>query len=138
MKRSIFVILIIIILIAVVFSGCQENKSTTVTTENVFLESDIIEFANVSLEKIRNKTGIVDMITVSWLFHNIAGRTISADIIVEFYDITDVLVYSDFRQIVNMPADYTEQYMSPTANRVSYDGERVSYVDYVIIHVTET
>ena len=138
MKRSIFVILIIIILIAVVFSGCQENKSTTVTTENVFLESDIVEFANVSLEKIRNKTGIVDMITVSWLFHNIAGRTISADIIVEFYDITDVLVYSDFRQIVNMPADYTEQYMSPTANRVSYDGERVSYVDYVIIHVTET
>ena len=139
MKRKMFffMMLALILLVGVVFSGCQEKTNkTNEIAKNVFLESDILEFAYVNFTKSINKTGDIEKVTVEWLFHNIAGRTINATIIVEFYDKEDNLLYTEQREIYTMPADWTEHLLEDS-NRVSYDGEYVADVDHVIIRTVE-
>lgn len=139
MKKGLFTVFIIMILVSVVLSGCQTNSTTTPTRpQNVYLQSTIVEFANVTLEKTINKSGGAAVVTVGWLFHNIAGKMISAKIDVQFYDKHNNLLYNTTRWIENMPAGYTERFFSPRANKATYDGAGTGLVDHVIITVTET
>jgi len=95
-----------------------------------------VEFANVSYEVNTKKTGAIESVTVGWLFHNIAGKQISAKIDVKFYDKANVFLYNASKYIRNMPADYTE-HSYQLANKVTYDGAGAKNVDHVIITVTE-
>jgi uncharacterized protein YcfL len=139
MKKGYFILVIVVMLISVMLSGCQDTQGITTTDfrpHNVSLNSTIVEFANVSFEKKMDRAGDVVTVTVGWLFHNIAGKWISAQIDVNFYDKNNVLLYNSTRWLQVM-AGYTEKYYSPSANRVTYEGADVASVDHVVISVTE-
>jgi uncharacterized protein YcfL len=138
MKKGILLLVVSVVLASIVLSGCQDSKSSTtkLSTQNVILDSTIVEFKNVSLEKIINKSGGVDGVTASWLFHNIAGKTVSANINVQFYDSKNNLLYNETKQIFYMPPNYSEGLLTP-ANKVTLEGAKAAFVDHVIISVTE-
>jgi uncharacterized protein YcfL len=139
MKKGLLVVLVVVICASAMLSGCQDTSSikTQQRPQNVYLDSTIVEFANVSFEKNINKSGGIEGVTVGWLFHNIAGRTISAKIDAKFYDKNNILLYNDTRHsISNLPSDYTEtSYFA--ANKVTYEGAGAAFVDRVVISVTE-
>jgi|WetSurMetagenome_2_1015567.scaffolds.fasta_scaffold1195866_1 hypothetical protein len=138
MKIGLFLVSIVVVMVSVTLSGCQQTNSVkTQTPQNVFLDSTIVEFANSSFQKLYNRTGGIDGIVVGWMFHNIAGRTINASINVKFYDKNNYLLYNEVKTISNLFADYTEQYYSPVFNRVTYNGPGAPLVDHVVITVTE-
>jgi hypothetical protein len=139
MKKGIFLISVIVLVGSVVLSGCQETNSvkTQKIPENVFLDSTIVEFVNVTFQKEYNKTGGPQAVVVGWMLHNIAGKTINAKIDVKFYDKNNNFLYNESRYITNMPPGYTEQSFSPGANRVIYNQPGAVFVDHVIISVTE-
>lgn len=99
-------------------------------SNKVILDSDIVEFAYVSL----NRT--IDNVTVSWLFHNIAGRMLNLSITAEFYDKKGDILFSKTNELLKFPVNYTEYLLLP-ANRIIYDGPYVSEVDHVVLHVVE-
>jgi len=125
-----------IVVIIIILSSQIETDISAIRYENVILDSDIVEFANVSLEKHINESGFVDKVTVKWLFHNIDDRTINATIVAEFYDKNDALLYTAHKQLLLLPPDYTEKLLLP-ANMISYNGENASKVEYVIISTIE-
>jgi hypothetical protein len=139
MKKGLLVVFAVVICVSATLSGCQDTSSikTQKRPLNVFLDSTIVEFANVSFEKNINKSGGIESVTVGWLFHNIAGKLISAKIDAKFFDKNNIFLYNDSRTIYYMPAGYTEKSYSPGANRVTYEGAGVAFVDHVVISVTE-
>ena len=139
MKRELLCAVTVIICISSALSGCQETNSIKPDQrpQNVYLDSTIVEFANVTFDQQNNKSGGIESVTVGWLFHNIAGRIISAKIDVKFYDKNNILLYNDTNhKISNFPAGYTEQSFQP-ANRVTYEGAGSKFVDHVVISVGE-
>lgn len=138
MKKAVFCIVAVVICISSVLSGCQETSSvkTQGRPQNVYLDSTIVELVNVSYEENINKSGGIESVTVGWLFHNIAGKLISAKIDVKFYNTNDFIIYNQTKYIRNMPAGYTEQSYQ-LANKVTYEGTGVAFVDHVVISVTE-
>ncbi|MCJ7698008.1 MAG: hypothetical protein MUO73_06740 [Thermoplasmata archaeon] len=138
MKKGLLAVLVVVICASATLSGCQDTSSikTQQRPQNVFLDSTIVEFFNVTFEKNINKSGGIEGVTVGWLFHNIAGKLISAKIDVKFYDKNNVFLYNDTKYIRNMPAGYTEQ-LFQLANKVTYEGAGAAFVDHVVISVTE-
>lgn len=138
MKKAVFCIVAVVIFISSVLSGCQDTSSvkTQGRPQNVYLDSTIVELVNVSYEENINKSGGIESVTVGWLFHNIAGKLISAKIDVKFYNTNDFILYNQTKYIRNMPAGYTEQSYQ-LANKVTYEGTGVAFVDHVVISVTE-
>jgi len=139
MKKGLLAVLVVVICASATLSGCQDTSSikTQQRPQNVFLDSTIVEFVNVTFEKNINKSGGIESVMVGWLFHNIAGKLISAKINVKFFDKNNIFLYNDSRWINYMPAGYTEKSFSPGANRVTYEGAGVAFVDHVVISVTE-
>ena len=139
MKKGLLAVLVVVICASATLSGCQDTSSIKTQKKplNVSLDSTIVEFANVSFEKHINKSGDIDFVEVGWMFHNIAGKEISARIDVKFFDQKNIFLYNESKAIYNMPAGYTERYYSPGANRVIYDKAGVEFVDHVVISVTE-
>jgi hypothetical protein len=138
MKKAIFGVVAVVICICSALSGCQNTNSvkTQGRPQNVYLDSTIVEFANVTYEENNNKSGSIESVTVGWLFHNIAGKQISAKIDVKFYDKNNLFLYNSTKYIRNMPAGYTEQSFQ-LANKVTYEGAGATFVDHVVISVTE-
>jgi hypothetical protein len=138
MKKAVFCVVAVVICISSALSGCQDTSSvkTQGRPQNVYLDSTIVEFVNVSYEENSNKSGDIESVTVGWLFHNIAGKTISAKIDVQFYNKNNLLLYNQTKSIRNMPAGYTEQSFQ-LANQVTYEGSGAAFVDHIVISVTE-
>lgn len=138
MKKIVIGVVTVFICLGVVLSGCQDTSSvkTKQSQENVSLVATIVEFANVTFDKNLNDTDGTQYATVGWLFHNIAGRMISARIDVRFYDENDLLLYNATKYINNMPIDFTERMMQDS-NKVSYRGKNAAMVDHVVISVSE-
>jgi hypothetical protein len=139
MKKIVFLVSVVVILVSAILSGCQETNSvkTQKIPQNVFLDSTIVEIVNATFEKQMNKSGGIAAVVVGWMLHNIAGKMINAKIDVEFYDKNNNLLYNESRFISYMPAGYTERSFSPGANRVIYDKAGAAFVDHVVISVTE-
>ena len=138
MKKALFVVVAVVICICSALSGCQDTSSvkTQGRPQNVSLDSTIVEFVNVTYEENSNKSGSIESVTVGWLFHNIAGKQISAKIDVKFYDKNNLFLYNSTKYIRNMPVGYTEQSFQ-LANKVTYEGAGAAFVDHVVISVTE-
>ena len=138
MKKIVLIGMIILLYLSVMLSGCQDTNSvkTKQIPENVYLDSTIVEFANVTFDNKINNSGGIESVTVGWLFHNIAGRTIDAKIDVKFYDENNLLLYNTTKIFSNFLTGYTEQLYNE-ANKVTYDGDDAASVKYVIISVTE-
>lgn len=138
MKKAVLGVIATVLCMSAAFSGCQDTTSvkTQGRPQNVYLDSTIVEFVNVSYNQEINKSGGIESVTVGWLFHNIAGKLISAKIDVKFYNKNDFFLYNESKYIRNMPAGYTEQSFQ-LANKVTYNGASVESVDHVVISVTE-
>lgn len=138
MKKVILCVATVFICLCILLSGCQDTSSvkTKQIPENVSLESTIVEFADVTFEKNINDSDGTQYVTVGWLFHNIAGRMISARIDVKFYDENDILMYNNTKYINNMPVDFTERLMQES-NKVVYRGKNAALIDHVSISVSE-
>lgn len=138
MKKIILCVATVFICLSILLSGCQDTSSvkTKQIPENVSLESTIVEFADVTFEKNINDSDGTQYVTVGWLFHNIAGRMISARIDVKFYDENDILMYNNTKYINNMPVDFTERLMQES-NKVVYRGKNAALIDHVSISVSE-
>ena len=139
MKKGLLTVLVVVICASATLSGCQDTSSikTQQRPQNVYLDSTIVEFANVSFEKNINKSGGIEGVTVGWLFHNIAGKLISAKIDVKFYDKNNIFLYNDTR-IDSIHASWVHRTIFLTwRNRVTYEGAGVAFVDHVVISVTE-
>jgi hypothetical protein len=138
MKKPLLFLSAIVILVSILFSGCQDTNSvkTQQLPENVYPDSNIVEFANVSFKQETNESGGVESVTIGWLFHNIAGRMISGRIDVRFYDKNNILVYNDTKYINNIPTDFTERLLQE-ANKVTYRGDNAGLIDHVVLVVTE-
>lgn len=138
MEKKLLIGVIGILFVSMVLSGCQDTSSikTQERPQNVFLDSTIVEFVNVTFEQNTNKSGGIESVTVGWLFHNIAGKLISANIDVKFYDKNNLFLYNETRKILNMPQGYIEQTFLPS-NKVTYGGAGSKFVDHVVISVTE-
>ena len=134
MRLKLLIIGCVILFLTMSFSGCQEEAM--VTELNVVLESDVVEFANVSFIKEKNREGRYIEAKLTWLFHNIAGRLIDVGIDFEFYDENDVIVYSGTKSITRMPADYTETF-SPVYNTIVLTGDEAQQADHVIVRAYE-
>ncbi len=138
MKKVILCVATVFICLSILLSGCQDTSSvkTKQIPENVSLESTIVEFADVTFEKNINDSDGTQYVTVGWLFHNIAGRMISARIDIKFYDENDILMYNNTKYLNNMPVDFTERLMQES-NKVSYRGKNAALVDHVSISASE-
>lgn len=138
-KKKIVCIMMLVILVSLACSGCQDTKSTTssLSSQNVYLQSTVVKFANISLERTFDKSSGINSVKVSWLFQNIAGRMINITIDVRFLDKKNTLLYNETRWLRYMPKGYTEQDKSPTANTVTFTDVKASLVDHVVISATE-
>ncbi len=139
MRKDLFALGFSLIVLVGFFSGCQESEIEAASFEGITLESSIVELVNASLKYYDDDNDKdVERVEVKYLLHNIAGRTISIQIYVEYYDINDNLLTTQGPKTLNsMPPDHTEQ---PSAgfNVFSYDGDDVDLVDHVTIIVEET
>ena len=139
MKKQIICGMVLVLLACLACSGCQQTNSamTKLSSQNVRLDSTVVQFANVSLVRTSDKAGGSDTVKVSWLFKNIAGRMINITIDVRFFDKNNVLLHNETRWLRNMPKGYVEQSLSPTANIVMFTDVKASLVDHVVISVRE-
>ncbi len=138
MKNHLILMGIIILLIVTTLSGCQEQEAIRVQNkfEGITLESNIFELDNASLEFHRDEQNNIIKIDVKYLFHNIAGRDVTAIVTVEFYDKNDNLLAIGGPNKISLPIGYVEPVVLP-ANLISYNGEYVSEVDHVKIIAIE-
>jgi uncharacterized protein YcfL len=138
MQKRLLLGVVVLVFVSTILSGCQDTSSiqTKQRPQNVFLDSTLVEFVNVTYEETTNKSGGIESVTVGWLFHNIAGKIISIKINVKFYDKNNLFLYNTSKFFNDMPLGYTEQTMLPS-NKVIYDGPNVASVDHVVISVTE-
>ena len=146
MKKEIFYMGLIIIILTTALSGCQEQAVTTEEknglSDKIFLESNLVELANASLKFITEedftddfeKIEVITQVDITYRFHNIAGRDIKPSVKIELYDKDGYLIESmKGITLQDFPDDYTEK----MANKLSYNGAEVQNVDHVKIIVFE-
>jgi len=144
MKKDVILVIVGCLVIAGIFSGCQEQQGTTSDGqfEGVALESDVVELVGASLEFYKHydheyEVDVVDNVEAKYRFHNIAGKDITIRVTVEFYGNYDNLLYIGGPKTIFLFEDYTEGFYSPTTNIVSYNGAKKGEVDHVKIIAEE-
>jgi hypothetical protein len=131
------IIITIIVLFSIVFlSGCQEEENVNAFPENISLESDIIELVYAELVE-HLESGNVKQVDVQYLLKNAVDRTISFNLIADFYDEENNLLYSGQRSFENIFEGYTETVISPLTNVISYSDVNASKVDRVTLRTEE-
>ena len=142
-----FLIIISIIMIIIVLSGCQEQKAVTAGEKSgqIKLRSSVVELSE-SMYIINNKSikddytneiyDIIESIEVKYLFKNIASKPINIEVSAEFYDENNNLVGLGGPRNINLPKDYAEKVYTPM-NSIIYAGSNVADVEYVLLIVEE-
>ncbi|MEF8847771.1 MAG: hypothetical protein V5A68_01400 [Candidatus Thermoplasmatota archaeon] len=138
MKKKIIVVTIVIILVSICFSGCvstsEHNKNDNI---EVYLESEVLEFNYIDIEKNKNINGELVNVTVKWLFHNLVNRVINVSISIDFYDSNKNLLLHKDRELNLLPGNYTEQVICP-ANTLVIQGKMASKIDYIVFKAVES
>jgi len=128
------IISILLLVLLVFLSGCQEQKSINVNEdfENIELESDLVKlvYGNFSIVKDKN---VIIRAEVEYLLKNIAGRDVRLNVAVDFYDKENNLLFKSPYKEIDLLKDYEEQIV----NTAVYDGDFVSEVEHVKIIVEE-
>ena len=86
MKKILYPLFLIIIMITVIFTGCNETESATINTQNnVFMDSDLVEL--IDSELIFNRIGkVIKRVEVKYRFHNLLNEKLDLNIYAEFFD----------------------------------------------------
>ena len=129
MKKDLLVLGIVIILVTIFFSGCQEEATSVEKTfENIYFYSDILELVNGSVDVTEDRE-IITKVETTLYFKNLLDETINVTYIVEFCNKNDNVLYNKTYKIKYFPAGYTE--ILPDV--FSYHGENVADFDHVNI-----
>jgi len=143
MRRELIFISLIILIATISISGCQQKRETKIKAGNVFFDGGgVFQLIEGKLDLIENKGKIVKA-RVIMRFKNIANRTVSANVSVEFFDSSNVSIYKTSRTFLNYPPGYMDSPITeddlnkPIANVVTYTGENVENIDHVVIRVQE-
>lgn len=136
MKKNLAVYGFSIILIILIFSGCQEQKTIeTSYLEGIEFKSELVELIYSNITKSIDGEKVLN-IDVKYLFKNVVGRDLNLKVFVEFYDKNDQLLYTGGPKYITLPNNWTEQGVSP-ANTISYSGKQANDVDHVTIIASE-
>lgn len=146
MKKHLLMVLFGCVFLSIMLSGCQEQQATTSKFEKISLKSDVVELVEATLdfqvhynydEFTDEAIEVRDAAEVKYRFHNIAGKDITVKIMAEFYSAYDNLLYTGGPKTIFLFKDYTDQYVSPTTNIITYKGSKVAEVDHVLLIAEE-
>jgi hypothetical protein len=135
MKKQLWLIITIIILVVTVSIGCFEQATKVDKPDNIIFESDVVKLYNSSLNFIEYE-GEVLRVEVEYLFINIAPRDIIIRVTAEFYDANDNLLGIGPKRTLELLRGYQERGVSP-ANIIEYDKENAGDVSYVKLSAVE-
>jgi len=143
MRREFIITTYGALLVLTLIAGCQEKEEVKITSGNVIFDGgNIFQLVEGKLDLIENKGKIVKA-RVIMRFKNIANRTVSANVSVEFFDKNNISIYKTYRSFINYPPGYTDLPLTeddldkPIANIVTYTGEDVEKINHVVIKVKE-
>ena len=134
MRKSLILIICLILIITTFLNGCQESESVkTNEKKEIFFESSIVELKDSDIIFHKDE-GIIIRVEVFYLFKNLLNEQVDLKIIVEFYDKDDNLLHIGGPKYIDLPPLYSEVNISP-ANSIEFLGENVEFVDHVAIVV---
>ncbi|MDG6218948.1 MAG: hypothetical protein QCI00_05870 [Candidatus Thermoplasmatota archaeon] len=135
-----FVIGIVMIILAVGFSGCTEQGVTVTSFENIDFESDVVELETATLDFIKDDDdyGGVRSVEFKYILHNPLDRYVSVQVYVTFYDQRKNELHTDGPYTINLPAGYTEsEWKYAGEPPVTLAGSLARAVDHVRITAYE-
>ena len=136
MKKYLWLLITLIIMITTIFIGCFDSGVTTDRNlNNLIFESDVVALKNYSVNIIQDEEEII-RVDVEFLFSNIVPRDIKVKVTAEFYDKNNNLLGIGPRREIELLRGYTETTIFP-ANIISYDKEDAAKVDYVKLTAVE-
>jgi hypothetical protein len=132
--------LIIIIIITLVLSGCQEEniQNNIEIDKNVnFLSNDIglLELVNSSLEILKDDNEEITRVQLLFKFRNLLDKTIrDLSLDISYYDIDDVILFNSTFSYPNIPPNYIET--DPSRPKV-FEGSGVENFDHVNLRIID-
>ena len=137
MNKKIDIMISIILILIVLLSGCQEvSNNNSNLPENIRFESETLELIYANFSKVQD-SGNTIRIEIQYQFRNIVDRDVNIITYIEFYDAQDNLLYKSANKTSNYPKGYADETVNPLWGIVTYNGEDVDQVDYVIIFAVE-
>ncbi len=136
MRKKHLSLLLIIVLIILIFSGCNELESSKVDTpKKLLFNSDLVDLIDSDL--IFNKMGnVIKRVEVKYRFRNRLNEKIDINIYAEFYDKDGNLLSREGPKEISLLPNYIEQSFGG-ANSIIYFGEMAKIVDYVRLVVEQ-
>jgi len=134
MRWKIYTYISFILIITMIFCGCNEMESSTVeTNQKILFDSYLVDLIDSDI--IFHKSGtITKRVEVKYRFKNLLNEKIDLNVYVEFYDEDDNLLSKEGPKQITLLANYAEQSFGG-ANIITYYGEFVKIVDHVRIVV---
>ncbi len=132
--------LIILIIITLVLSGCQEenNQNNTDIDKNViFLSKDLglLELVNSSLEILEDDNEEITKVQLLFKFKNLLDKTIrDLYLDISYYDINDNILFNSTFSYPNIPPNYIE---TDPSRPQSFESSGVENFDHVEIRIVD-
>ena len=136
MRKKHLSLFLIIMLITLIYSGCNELESSTVDTpKKLLFNSDLVDLIDSDL--IFNKKGnVIKSVKVKYRFRNRLNEKIDLNVYAEFYDKDGNLLSREGPKEISLSPNYIEKSFGG-ANSIIYFGEMVKVVDYVRLVVEQ-
>ena len=131
-KKNYIIVIGILFLLIINIIGCTEKSIETKEEKKVFLESDLIELVESSLD-LTEKHGEITQAEVSFRFKSTTDQTVNIIYLVEFCDKDGEVLHQAQKRIDNLPPGYTEY--SP--NIFTFIGDSTKNVHHVNIRVID-
>ena len=124
MRKKYLFLFLIIVLITLIFSGCNELESSTADTpKKLLFNSDLVDLIDSDL--IFHKVGkVIKRVEVKYRFRNRLNEKIDLNVYAEFYDEDGNLLSKEGPKEISLSPNYVEQSFGG-ANTIIYFGDMV-------------
>lgn len=133
MKKDLVVLLFGIVLITVIFCGCQGSQVEN-NYETIF-ESDVVNLLNYTIESRTDNADNIVEVTVDGRIGNIVDRQLRIVVTAEFYDKNENYIGEEIYRIYGLRVKPNPGYS--TTFTIKYNGEGVDMVDHVKLRAEE-
>ena len=137
MKKELLTILILVMLLSLIFCGCQSTQVERDDYDHVF-ESDIVTLTNYSMELNENKFGVVSEAIVNGRIENNLDRgdeKVNVVITAKFFDINDNLLGEKTFTIIGLRSKGKTG--SSTTFTITYEEGNVAQIDHLKLSAVE-
>lgn len=133
MKKILMLPVIIILLLTIFLSGCQEQEATVSKTfRNINFDSDVLLLVDNSLD-IEKRDDEIYFVEVALYFKNNLNEIVNVTYIVDFCDTNDNVIYSTSLTLAYIPPNH--KYTLP--DTFSYGGKNVEHFDHININIVD-